>query len=304
MTITTEQAQMLAQGGGKVFANDDDKVGSIGQIYLDNSTGEPTWVTVKTGLFGTSESFVPLDGAQVDGDDIHVSFDEAMIKDAPRVDPDRELDEAEEGQLYRYYGVGGTSPAVGTGDAAADRGRAGTADTNPEDISNGQADIGQSTTHEGGRADRAGGAGGDEPSAGHDTSGPNTDEAMTRSEEQLRTGTRTQESGKVRLRKYVVTENVTQTVPVQHEEVVVERESITDATAAPAHDGPAISEEEHEVTLHEEVPVVEKEAVPVERVQVGTKTVTDEATVSEDVRKEQIEMEDPDHASGTADRQN
>jgi len=281
VTITNEQAQVLSQGGGKVLANDDDKVGTIGQIYLDNSTGEPTWVTVKTGLFGTSESFVPLDGAQVDGDDIHVSFDEATIKDAPRVDPDRELDEAEEEQLYRYYGVGDASPAAGTGGTTT-----------------GHVDAGERTVDQRNRGGR------DDRGAGHDTSGPNTDEAMTRSEEQLHTGTRSQEAGKVRLRKYVVTENVTQTVPVQHEEVVVEREPITDATATPAHDGPAISEEEHEVTLHEEVPVVEKEAVPVERVQVGTKTVTDEATVSEDVRKEQIEMEDPDNASSNPDRQN
>ena len=126
---------------------------------------------------------------------------------------------------------------------------------------------------------------------GHDTSGPTTDDAMTRSEERLNVGTQTAEAGRARLRKYVVTENVTQTVPVQREEVRVEREPITDANVGDATSGPDISEEEHEVVLREERPVVEKEAVPVERVRLDTETVTDEVTVSEDVRKEQIDTD-------------
>jgi uncharacterized protein (TIGR02271 family) len=131
---------------------------------------------------------------------------------------------------------------------------------------------------------------------GHDTSGPTTDDAMTRSEERLDVGTRSEEVGRARLRKYVVTENVTETVPVAREEVRVEREPITDANVGNAMDGPAISEEEHEVTLHAERPVVQKDAVPVERVRLGKETVTEEAQVSEGVRKEQIEVdgaEDP-----------
>ena len=127
--------------------------------------------------------------------------------------------------------------------------------------------------------------------AGHDTSGPNTDDAMTRSEEELRVGTREREAGRARLRKYVVTEEVTKTVPVQREEVRVEREPITDGNVDAATDGPAISEEEHEVVLHEEEAVVEKRAVPKERVRLDKDTVTDEQTVTEEVRKEQIETE-------------
>ena len=126
---------------------------------------------------------------------------------------------------------------------------------------------------------------------GHDTSGPTTDNAMTRSEEHLNVGTQRVEAGRARLRKYVVTENVTQTVPVSHEEVRVEREPITDANVGNALDGPAISEEEHEVVLHAERPVVEKEAVPVERVRLDTQTVTEQQQVSEQVRKEQIEVD-------------
>ena len=89
---------------------------------------------------------------------------------------------------------------------------------------------------------------------------------MTRSEEELRRRHERRETGRARLRKYVVTENVEQTVPVQREEVRVEREPITDANRDAALDGPEITEEEHEVTLHTEEPVVEKRTVPKERV--------------------------------------
>ena len=127
---------------------------------------------------------------------------------------------------------------------------------------------------------------------GEDVSGPETDNAMTRSEEELRVGKTQQESGRVRLKKYVVTDEVTQTVPVQREEVRIEREPITDANVDNATDGPAISEEEHEVTLREEVPVVDKVAVPKERVRVDKDTVQEEETVSGEVRQERIDVDD------------
>ena len=126
---------------------------------------------------------------------------------------------------------------------------------------------------------------------GHDTSGPTTDNAMTRSEEELRVGTAQRERGRARLRKYVVTEQVQQTVPVQREEVRIEREPITEANVDQAVSGPEISEEEHEVVLHEEQPVVEKRAVPKERVRLDKETVVDEAQVSEELRKERIEAD-------------
>ncbi|HZC13742.1 MAG TPA: PRC and DUF2382 domain-containing protein [Thermoleophilaceae bacterium] len=126
---------------------------------------------------------------------------------------------------------------------------------------------------------------------GHDVSGPTTDDAMTRSEEELRVGTARQERGRARLRKYVVTEQVQQTVPVQREEVRIEREPITDENIDQAVSGPEISEEEHEVVLHEEQPVVEKRTVPKERVRLDKETVVDEQTVSEELRKEQIEAD-------------
>jgi uncharacterized protein (TIGR02271 family) len=121
--------------------------------------------------------------------------------------------------------------------------------------------------------------------------GRTTDDAMTRSEEELRVGTAKRERGRARLKKYVVTEDVSQTVPVQREEVRVEREPITDANRGRAKDGPDISEEEHEVVLHEEEVVTEKRAVPKERVRLDKETVTGEQTVSDQVRREQIDTE-------------
>ena len=251
MTITTKQLRAIAESGGDVRTTSGDKIGSIGQIYVDDSTGEPSWVTVRTGLFGMSESFVPLEGATDNGKDIMVNYDKDTVKDAPRIDADRDLSPDEEETLYAHYGM---TSGSGHRDRDKDRGR-----------------------HW-------------DDKIGH-TSGTATDEAMTVSEERLRVGTEKRERGRARLRKYVVTENVTKTVPVSHEEVRVEREPITDANVGATKSGPDISEEEHEVVLHEERPVVEKDVVPTERVRLTKETTTHDETVSGEVRKEQVDTD-------------
>jgi uncharacterized protein (TIGR02271 family) len=132
----------------------------------------------------------------------------------------------------------------------------------------------------------------DAPPVGEDISGPETDDAMTRSEEDLRVGTRERESGRVRLRKYIVTDEVQQTVPVKREEIRVDREPITDENRDRAYSGGDLTEEEHEVTLHTEEPVVEKRTVPKERVRLDKDVEVDERTVSEEVRREEIDVDD------------
>jgi uncharacterized protein (TIGR02271 family) len=127
---------------------------------------------------------------------------------------------------------------------------------------------------------------------GRDASGPTTDDAMTRSEEELRVGTAERETGRVRLRKYVVEDEVTQTVPVRREKARLEREPITDANVDDATSGPEISAEEHEVVLRQEEPVVEKRTVPKERVRLDTDVETEQREVSDTVRREQIEADD------------
>ena len=265
--IGTEHLQTIV--GSNAVDNDGDKLGKIGNVYLDDRTGEPAWATVNTGLFGTKESFVPLADARIEGDTLVVPYDKAKVKDAPKVDDDGHIGDDEQAELYRYYGLAGVS-------------------SNGHDGFAGTADAGTSGV---GTTDSAVGHENEVGAVGHDTSGPTTDDAMTRSEERLNVGTETRESGRARLRKYVVTEQETVTVPVTREEVRIEREPITDANRGEALDGPAISEEEHEVVLHEERPVVQKEAVPVERVRLGKETVTDQQQVTEEVRKEQIDTD-------------
>ena len=270
--IGTEHLQTIV--GSHAVDNDGDKLGKIGNVYLDDRTGEPAWATVNTGLFGTKESFVPLADARMEGDTLVVPYDKAQVKDAPKVDDDGHIGDDEQAELYRYYGLAGVS-------------------SNGHDGFAGTADAGTSGV---GTTDSAVGYENEVGAVGHDTSGPTTDDAMTRSEERLNVGTETRESGRARLRKYVVTEQETVTVPVTREEVRIEREPITDANRGEALDGPAISEEEHEVVLHEERPVVQKEAVPVERVRLGKETVTDQQQVTEEVRKEQIDTDGDDIA--------
>ena len=117
------------------------------------------------------------------------------------------------------------------------------------------------------------------------------DDAMTVSEEELRVGKASQEAGRVRLRKWVDTEQARATVPLTREEVRVTREPITENNIDEAMSGPEISEGEHEVVLHEEQLVTEKKVVPKERIRVEKDQVTEEAQVVDEVRKERIDVE-------------
>jgi uncharacterized protein (TIGR02271 family) len=249
--------------GRTLVDRDGDRVGSIDAIYLDDQTGQPEWALVTTGLFGTKSSFVPLAQATQTDQDVRVPYDKQLVKDAPRVDPDGQLSEAEERQLWRHYGLD--------------------YDATDRDLPRRRRTTGRDTV-------------------GRDASGPTTDDAMTRSEEELRVGTAERERGRVRLRKYVTTEHVEQTVPVQRERVRVEREPITDANLNAATSGPDISEADHEVVLREEEPVVEKRVVPRERVRLDKETVTDEERVAEELRKEQIDLDDEDTTGGRHER--
>jgi uncharacterized protein (TIGR02271 family) len=248
VAVIDREAALRAHGAN-VVGPDGDKIGTVQDIYLDHETNEPEWALVSTGMMGGRGNFVPLNDATMEGNEIRVPFTKDKVKDAPSVDPDGQLSQEEERELYDYYGrqyaeYPGAGYNEGTDVGMLERERAGT-----------------------------------------------SDEAMTRSEEELHVGTEQREVGRARLRKYVVTEQVQTTVPVQREKVRVEREPITDATVDSATSGPDISEAEHEVVLTEEQPVVEKRTVPKERVRLEKDTVTDERQVAEEVRKEQIDTE-------------
>jgi len=265
----------LTWRGQEMLGADGDKIGKVEEIYLDAETNQPEWALVNTGLFGGKSTFVPLAEATSAGEGVRVPYQKAQVKDAPKMDPDGRLSQEEEANLYRHYGLEYNEVRSDSG------------------LPEGGATTGETT-----RATDVE-ATGERGGPGQDVSGPNTDSAMTRSEEELAVGTTQRESGRVRLKKYVVEDEVTQTVPVRREEVRVEREPITDANVGAATEGPAISDEEHEVVLHEEEPVAEKRAVPKERVRLDTETVEEERTVSDTVRKEQIDVDD---AAGRADR--
>ena len=262
MTSTDDLQNME---GRTAVDTDGAKLGKIGQVYVDDQTSQPLWVTISTGMFGTKESFAPLYGSRADGDNLQLAVTKDMVKDAPGVDADGHIGDSENDALYEYYAgyLGDSSPQDG-----------------------GQDGQYQGQEH---RRDTRDDLAGQPGVQGRDTSGPTTDDAMTRSEERLHVSTEQAETGRVRLRKHIVTENVTQTVPVSHEEVRLEREPITDANRGQAMTGGDITEEEHEVTLHAERPVATKESVPVERVRLGKETVTEDHEVSETLRKEQID---------------
>lgn len=312
--------------GLTVYDTEGEKIGNVGRVYVDDSTGRPDWITVKTGLFGMKESFVPLAGARRVGSDLHISHPKDRVKEAPRVDADAHLSVSEEEELYRHYGLTkntkanlgdragtgadapttsgtGTMGAAGTGAAAGAgagagamgaAGRSGTSGTDRTQVTGTAAGAGSGTgrhrdTETSGTSRPLVGAGAGAERSAADLGGK---EEMIRSEEQLRVGTEEYESGRARLHKYVVTENVTRTVPVSHEEVRVVREPLQPGDKATGRTD--ITEQDMEVTLHAERATMRKETVPVERVRMETKKVTEQKEVSAELRKEQI-----DYADGT-----
>jgi uncharacterized protein (TIGR02271 family) len=261
--------------GTTVTGRDGDKIGKVDEVYLDNASGQPEWVSVKTGLFGANVSLIPLAQATMSGDTVTVPFEKAMVKDAPHHDPGAQLSESDEADLYRYYGIADTSgSAQNTATQTTGTGVTGGYDTDRT------AD--RTTTDSGYDHSRG---------EGYDTSGDNTDDAMTRSKEELRVGTETREAGRARLRKFITSETVSRTVPVSHEEVVVTREPITEANRGEAYSGGDLTEEEHEVVLTEERAVASKETVAVERIKLGTQTVQGTETVQAELREEQIDLD-------------
>ena len=238
--------------GRKVYDLEGQKIGTAASLYVSDRSGAAEWVTVKTGLLGGKESFVPLAGARTDEAGLHVRTRKDVVKDAPQAGDDGHLSDQEIMDLYRHYGLqpgAAVPPGETTPAASGDAGRAG------------------------------------EP--GSIAGGPQ--ESLVRSEERMRVGTETAETGRVRLRKYIVTEEQQVTVPVRHEEAHVTREPLSPEEAQAAS---GIGEDEREVILHEERPVVAKETVPVEKVGLSTETVQEERQISGTVRKEQVDVDD------------
>lgn len=272
--ITLDQMKESMNAGANVLSEDGAVLGPMGQLYVDDATGEPSWVTISTHTVGNPESFAPLQGATLQGKDVRLPYTHALVYDSPKMSQDGHLSPEEEQHLLRYYGLmAGKDDAVDTSDTT--------------DIT-------------------------DTPGTGTPararTSRPEGDDyAMTRSEEQLRVGTELRETERVRLVKRVVTEDVTMTVQIRREELVVERVPVKDG--APLYDDgagtfsraerdrlysaveTAFSGDVVEMVLYEEKPRVEIDVVPIERVRLSREAHTQDEVVRGQVRKEVIETE-------------
>lgn len=218
------------------------KIGRIEDVYVDENTGEPEWVAVTTGLFGTRTSFVPLRDLESDGEHLVSPWYKDVVKDSPNCEADGHLEPEEEQRLYDYYDIAGR------------------------------------TTGGGDQEDRP------DPRAARTES----DQAsVVRSEEELRVGTEKREVGRARLRKWVETEHQTVTVPVRKEKVRLVRESVDGSEVGDID----LTDDSQEITLSEEQVVVDKKVVPKERVRLDKDVEVQEQQVSEELRKERIDVD-------------
>lgn len=255
----TTNANIETLRNATVFGTDGEKIGKVGELYLDAQSGEPTFVTVNTGFFGANQSFVPVHNARINGDEIVVPFTKDFVKDAPNIAEDGELSPTEEQRLYEYYSLSSTAePTV-----------AGTATATGETRQDAHAANAQATTD------------------------ANNGDLVAHEERlNVSTSTSARETGQVRLRKVVHTDTETVEVPVRREEIVVERSAVQDGKVVEGYDfDSAEAAADVTVTAHEERPVVSTETVATERVSVGKEVHTDTERVSGEVRKEEIVVE-------------
>jgi uncharacterized protein (TIGR02271 family) len=252
------EREVSAAVGSTAYGSDGDKLGTVEAFFVDDRTGAPTWVAVSTGLFGTRHSIVPAVDAAFDDGALRIPVTGQAVKDAPTMAGDH-LDPAEEEALRRHYGVGAAGVGI-VGD---------TRPPVPAAVPDGPVDDARPTASDG---------------------------SMTRSEEQLRVGTERVATSRARLVKYIVTEDVQITVPIRREEIRVEAVPLDEAAGGryPAGEElvPTSGGLPDEIILHTERPVVTVEVVPVERVRLRTEVVQDQETVTEQVQREQIVVDE------------
>lgn len=304
--------------GHRLVDREGAKIGRIDQIYVDERTGQPTWMTVHTGLIGGQTSFVPLEGASPSGSDLVVPYSKEEIKRAPSTSPGSRLNPSEQRELHEYYersrggmGQGQEAAPEETGYDETTRGRMTEAEARdvhpsagmageagmpgervPEEAAwSGEPEMAESETRRPLEAEPVAETRGRAEAPVRGVEGRNGETELTRFEEEVRIGTESVETGRARVRKHVETEDVRLRVPVSHEEVRIVREPVTEENRATVAGEPSLSESELEVILHEERPVVAKEIVPKERIRLVKETVTEERVVSDQVRKELIDME-------------
>src|SRR5215210_789434 len=99
-----------------VIDRDGQKLGKIADVYVDDQTGQPVWLLVQTGLFGKQETLAPFAGAITQKDAVQVPYSKDQVKDAPKVDPEVDLDPEEEARLFDHYGIAAPAGTAAGGD--------------------------------------------------------------------------------------------------------------------------------------------------------------------------------------------
>jgi hypothetical protein len=240
---------------GRVMVDrDGNRLGEITDIYLDRETDRPEWAVVRTGLFGLRSSFVPLAEASEIDDQIQIPHERGLVKDAPNIEADGQLSEAEEAELYRHYGLdydtvtpdSDQATSQPGGPAADDQPTAAPPDTREPGAASAGGPAQRRSSEDLASTDAMGSvqpASEEEAGVGEGVSRPFVYE--TPRPGQGRPGSRRRQPGQVRLRRYLVTEVVTETESGQRHELRVEREPVSDEDldAATAQPGASVQPE-------------------------------------------------------------
>ncbi|MDU1462377.1 MULTISPECIES: PRC and DUF2382 domain-containing protein [Corynebacterium] len=285
-----------------------EKLGDVNEVFVDDQSGQPTFVEVNHGLFGMNSSLVPLRGHDFSGDDLKLGFSKDRIKDAPDFDSDKPLTPEAQSDIFKHYGLDNARDVTDYKDSNLDSKRdvqagadkdhnltagAGAAGAGAAGagVAGAHADEKKADTHttDAAATERKAGVADDAAAAR-----TNNDGELIRSEEQLNVNKERVATGEARLRKYVVTDTESVEVPVEREEVRVERTPINAEDAKNYNGAISGDSEEASVTLHEERVNVNKETVPVEKINLKKDTVRDTETHTEELRKEQIDTDGVD----------
>ena len=287
-----------------------EKLGDVNEVFVDDQSGQPTFVEVNHGLFGMNSSLVPLRGHDFSGDDLKLGFSKDRIKDAPDFDSDKPLTPEAQSDIFKHYGLDNAQDVTDYKDSNLDSKRdvqagadkdhnlaagAGVAGAGAG-VAGAHANEKKEATHttDAAAAERKAGVADNAASKNTAAAHTNNDGELIRSEEQMNVNKERVATGEARLRKYVVTDTETVEVPVEREEVRVERTPIN-AEDAKNYNGTISGDtEEASVTLHEEQVNVNKETVPVEKINLKKDTVRDTETHTEELRKEQIDTDGVD----------
>jgi uncharacterized protein (TIGR02271 family) len=265
--------------GYEVYDRSGEKIGKVDDLFIDESD-QPEYIGVKMGFLGMSSTLIPWEAVSSTDDDarrVDVSVDKATAKEGPAFDDDREITPEFEQQVYSYYGLSRSSENSGSyGSYYSDDTDAGTVGPG---MSMGDTETGEFREH----------AATDEGvSQSHGDDLEDEDELrVQRTEEELRAGTREREAGQFNVRKRVRTDREQVEVPTRREEVTVERVPVDSETT-----DAQIGDDEVRVPVTEEEVVVEKRPVAKEEVRIRKDVVEDTEVVEEDVRREEVDVED------------